>query len=141
MKKYKTWEVIKMLTENPNLKFQTFCRNYKRIFNCSSYGNFIVTTYRNDEEIDSSLGQGNFNGNISINTEWELLPQEVSFLDAIKAHGYGKTIYCICEDKLIYEPKTKDYNECLEDDCGNAVSPKEILKGHWYIQDEEDAND
>jgi hypothetical protein len=56
MKKYKTWEVIKMLTENPKIKFQTFYKNYKRIFNCSDYGHFIVTTYNDGEEIDFSLG-------------------------------------------------------------------------------------
>ena len=131
MKKYKTWELLKMAEE----------REYG--FNKSAGGKLkyrdsngnIVVFDRN------AWGKGLFLGNgfplklALVNTEWELVQQPVDFLTAVKAYSEGKTAECECEDmeKRIYEPKTYK-TSTMKDQYGDNPSIKEMLEGKWYIR-------
>lgn len=130
MKKYKTWEVIKMLTENPELKFewtkQVMPGSYIQVEN-----GIVVWSGRNQ--------QGN-SMYTCLDDEWALVQQPVTFIQAIKAYAEGKTIRCeyISPDKHnienIYKPSGMKIS-CLKDEnCKMAVSDYEILNGTWYIE-------
>ena len=73
MKTYKTWEVIKMLTENENLKFKNISPVTVTLF----VGNngFL------DGECDGHRGA---TGNVQLNGEWALVQQPVSFMEAME---------------------------------------------------------
>jgi len=116
MKKYKTWEAIKMLTENPKLHFKSQDTTLK----IDSINKDIEKVNRNDINIY-----------ININDEWELVQQEVPFVEAIKAHKSGKTIYCLNgNSKATYERKE------LTDRNKVTITDGEILEGHWYIKED-----
>ena len=146
MKKYKTWEVIKMLTENPTLIFKLENTGYgmakiRKMIIRNGY--FHCVSYNHDcDRIEYSLGQGNFNGNIDISSEWTLVQEPVSFMEAIKAYHEGKTIRCeYVEEEFIYEPteekKVSEQIGFIIRDCDfSSVCTGEILEGKWYIEED-----
>lgn len=122
MKKYKTWEAIKMLSENPNLKFQLTDKNHHYSY---LYIDTDIIEFKNYDKVSIA---------ININDEWELIQEEVGILDAIKAFKLGKTIYCLYnQDKFIYD---SNYYE-LKNNYGLSITYNEILNGHWYIQEDD----
>lgn len=140
MKKYKTWEVIKMLTENPRLNFsQVDEYGVKHVLQVQD--EFFY--YRQDDAL------GNMNGNIMITDEWVLLQQPVTFIEAVNAYADGKTIRLERGNRIIGKlipRKGKSY--CTNQDFwvrlyGNAeeesrnLSAIEILEGTWYIEEAE----
>lgn len=73
---------------------------------------------------------------LQANDDWELLPEKVDFLIAIKAYHNGKQIYSK------YNGNTYNYNKninknssCLRDENEGAISSGEILYGEWYIRE------
>lgn len=131
MKKYKLWEVFKMLSENPRLTFRLITdRATEKEQLYASENGFILEDYKKD-----SIG---FNNTLYIDDEWTLVQQPVSFMEAIKAFHNGETIYCIVDEgKYIYTPKEpEEYHiTTITDEHGDGLSSKEILEGKWYIED------
>lgn len=128
MKTYKTWEAIKMLAENPKLKFKC-CR---ATMQCT--GGYLDGTFGAVRGI---------NGNIPMSGEWSLVQQPVRFIEAVNAYDKGKSIYCQLKDeKYFYIPN--DDTKCgrtgyvLTDNGGSAVSTGEIFHGTWYIGEPEE---
>jgi hypothetical protein len=139
MKKYKTWEVIKMLTENNKLKFRTV-DNYTLANN--GYG--LLQAYSNaGKQIDWS-------GNIQLKDEWTLVQQPVSFMEVLKS-----TKAIRVEDEFI---NTLEANECDKEFLDDLLrgefktlddllyylsfyaDEKELrdilLNGKWYIEED-----
>jgi len=118
MKTYKTWEVIKLLTENKQLKFNL--TNGPHIAISMSDNNYITL-----EGIDGSkISTG---GNISINDIWELEQQPVNFIEAINSKGMIKA-----EDWGKY--KTIKYVlEYLSD--GFLKPSLDCINGKWFIKE------
>lgn len=115
----KTWEMIKMLTENPKLKFADPEGNIAMI------DQFYVLRWQ---------GQGNGRPvNINIRHEnWQLVPEPVPVWEAIKAYMEGKTVTCWCKQKC------KKADGCEYSKTGS--DPKDfckagILEGTWYIEE------
>ena len=114
----KTWEMIKMLTENPKLRFK--CKLESGLYNtvCADNGWFKCEY------------------SYYFNTEWELIQEPVDFTTAIKAYQNGKTIKCESE-----KFKNNRYNivfgegNVIADNNGYGISAEEILNGKWYIED------
>jgi len=134
MKTYKTWEVIKMLSENPKLKFRLVIQkvgiDLKDTF-LQSAGNGYLTIIEREVEKTAE-------GNIGLDDEWTLIQEPVPFMEAIKALNEGKGVYCkIDSGKLYYKSGTSlnGYYAVL-DEFGGPISTKEILKGKWYIEED-----
>ena len=129
MKKYKTWEVVKMLTENPKLKF----KNTVEVDDINLIGvDGLEIFWFTDDGVRASRFTPKLN-----ELDWTLIQQPIPFMEAAKAYSEGKTIRCerkdIKEDS-IYEFKGIS-NSPMTDETGNPVSCVEILEGRWYVED------
>ena len=129
MKKYKTWEVIKMLTENPKLKFEA--RN--DIGTILKNENRGVRFYENGENVQRY--------GVMIYEEWTLVQESVSFMEAIKAYHEGKPVRCELEGEINFKDRFKrsvgensgGYD--VENIFGVAIGTREILEGKWFIEE------
>jgi hypothetical protein len=133
MKKYKTWEVIKMLEQNPSAEFK--CQYGQKIgikegilkWDTGALFKINIEGYA-DESMRTAGTLDRF--------EWELIQPSVSFMEAVKAYSEGKTIRCeINAEKYIYKPLGEDCYNAVKDDENIAVSAKEILEGRWYVEE------
>lgn len=113
------WEVVKMLSENPQLTFKL--------------SQATDTTLRVNE-IGLLVDSNDNCINIPVNTKWTLEQQPVSFMEAIKTFREGKEIYCKL-DKYTYTFRT-GFME-LKDVDGNPITPREIVDGKWFIKEGE----
>lgn len=119
--KYKTWEAVKMLMENPHIKFQAMSMNGRpKILSIKECDGIIC-----DQD----------GGKIFIYPcdEWELVPQPVSFMEAVKAYGEGKAIRC---DSTVYKSDSGIYASFTSQDSNNGtyLNANEILHGEWFIE-------
>lgn len=128
MKKYKTWEMIKMLEENPNLKFKPVDQSYE------------VKTLKGDSG-NIELVQGNYNSSVFLylNYEWTLIQTPVPFLEAVQAYSEGKTIRCEYSDtKTIFSPEFNTscigFGMWFATKYEATVSTGQILEGKWYVE-------
>jgi hypothetical protein len=120
MKKYKTWEMVKMLTENPKLVFENDKGYYK---------------VRVDESHAIVLGGGS-HMIVSTNEEFVLIQQSVSFMEAVKAYSEGKTIRCERDGGISYYKATSasDLN-ILHATNGHTLSCRDVTHGKWYVEE------
>lgn len=120
MKKYQTWEAIKMLSEDNSLIFQ-----YKRS-RLIHDGTHIL--FLEDNNPVSWYG-------IPENYEWWLVKQPVAFIEALNAHyNQHKTIYCEIDNRrYTYDWLGGEYKEMKSNEAG-GICVKEILEGKWYIE-------
>lgn len=140
MKKYKTWEAFKILEEKPKSKF--VCKGEEN--QCQ------VTLMINSSGFVSVKGENcpnTFAGNISVFDKWELVQEPVDFIEAVKAYNEGKTILC----KAVYHLDVVEFTYKATSKTGYAgdgyalktvdglpITTMEILKGQWYIQEDEE---
>lgn len=120
----KTWEVVKALTDNPKLEFKRVSDGVMYMTGEKIHLGVIVDTYlRGGKSAESPL----------LSDEWELVPQLVSFMDAVKAYSEGKTV----ESKQSCYTRTYNphitLNSWMRDQNGNGLSCSEILQSTWYI--------
>jgi hypothetical protein len=127
-KLYKTWEMIKALTENPKLKFTVKGANGAFV---KSVGSEIVWDSGNRKS--HLLGE-----HLEVDTSiewWEITEEPVELKEAMKAHLEGKTIVCkVGNIASKYVPGFNEFKQ-LEDCNGLSISSKEILEGVWYIEE------
>lgn len=125
----KTWEMIKALTENPKLKFNNGIHKVK----ISDITNRIVWDYA-DEKEDPFIMFSNAPGAIdNLHIEWELIPQEVTWQEAIQAWVDGREVYFTLNGSVrLYLDDCSHYLRTLAQ-C-RPISKDEILKGKWYIE-------
>lgn len=122
-KTYKTWEAIKMLTENPKLIFtQAYvCKNIK----------FLTSNEQLLIECESKHIA--YNNLLYADAEWELVQEPVNFMTAVEAFDRGKNIYCELPNGTKTKYQFKEYMG-LMDGYRNPIGSYEILKGKWYIE-------
>lgn len=129
----KTWEMIKALTENPKLKFKF-----------TDYA--IEMTHHHVEVVNGRICWGGDNNYplyivMENNDKWELIPQEIPFLEAVKAFSEGKTIRCeynCYSYTYIPNENTKvvgDFGHLFLSTCGCRLTTRDVLEGRWYIID------
>lgn len=125
MKTYKTWEVIKMITENETLKFQN---SLKEELKYSGHG---IRMFESGEEIEIYAIRGD--------EEWTLIQEPVDFMTAVKS---GKRIKVEHEAIKHFELKcTSEYLTLfvvVEELAKNldSISLREILtEGKFYIEE------
>jgi hypothetical protein len=128
MKKYKTSEAIAMLEKNQKLRFV--------VSDDSLASGHKFLTVGALKRLECTTTKFSLNNEVFLDTEWELVQQPVSFMEAVKAYSEGKTIRCeINAEKYIYKPLGEDCYNAVKDDENIAVSAKEILEGRWYVEE------
>lgn len=129
MKKYQTWEAIKMLGENPGLKFRIKVSSGICIM---TIGDYQYLTIKWDNQFTG------LERNVKPNSEWELIQERVTFIEAVKAFDKGKIIKCKYDDnEFIY---AEAISGLLESKSGvleelQGVGAREILYGDWFIEE------
>jgi len=123
MKKYKTWEAIKILTEVPGLRFRYSC---ELSLNEKVEVDIFVDNYR----------LINFNcAYLDPEFEWEMVEEPIEFRKAVEAFNKGYTIRCHLGNEVNrYNPKSPV--DILKGKTGEAISVEEILEGKWFIEEE-----
>ena len=126
-KQYETWEVLKLIGENPNLKFQTtfsdgviweaFSRSNNKGVRC------IYGKGTNSEEEDFLSSDSN-----TMSRLWKKVKQYLDFMTAFNEWFYkDKTIICELDgETCTFIPKRL---------CAQNISPVLIARGKWYIKD------
>jgi len=138
VREYETWEVIKMLSENKKLQFKKG-RDY---LYCSDNGYiYFKRIDMHGKEMPHSCAGGMFDGNVSINSKWQLVRQPVTWQEAIQAWNDGKTISCECcqghldgncGDCRLNAQVFEGKKDCLP----GAICKAQFVTGTWYIDGE-----
>ncbi|WP_443660539.1 hypothetical protein [Clostridium algidicarnis] len=117
MKTYKTWEVIKMLSENNDLEFKTNIGNVS-LKEIDGYGEIIAWEDETPLEINA----------YTLGFTWELVQHPVDFITAINNGERIKSAY------------SDDYNSVEETmSLLGGLTEKTVLKvlnGEWFIESE-----
>lgn len=134
MKTYKTWEVIKMLSENPKLKFKKHSPGNSivlgaKVIGFSSFLKLCRTDFT-DKTLDNSM---------KLDEEWTLIQEPVGFMKAVQS---GKKIKVEHEAIKHFELKcTSEYLTLfvvVEELAKNldSISLREIItEGKFYIEE------
>lgn len=137
-KQYETWEVVKLIGENPNLRFQTkysdgviwevFGGNNNKGVLCT-YGK--GSGFENKDFLSSDSN--------SMSRLWTEVDKSVDFITAIKALDGGKIIYVLHDGcyKETFSPRGNqtDWGVAVKQQQGYPVDTELILYGKWYIED------
>jgi len=128
----KTWEMIKALAENPNLKFE----NGTHVVKISDITGRVVWDRKDGEEpfVIYSHAPGNVD---NLHIEWELVLKEVTWQEAIQARLNGEGFY-IEYDGHKYVQKNYRRIGVLESDNEkeeilNGFYGEMFKRGKWYI--------
>ena len=130
----KLWEVIKKLTENKDKKF--VFDNGLRIYTMSidrSFGSkYFHLSAINDKGADiSELDSGEFDGNFTVNDDWQEVRQPVTWQEAFQAWIDGCDIRCEGGGRV-----SKFKNGSLLLDNLECPPSKWMMKnGTWYVED------
>lgn len=145
MKRYKTWEVIKMLSENPKLQFK-------------NEDGHIITTEKVESHFlkySNNKTEININNNLKLEAKWELIQESVTFEEVLNSdkecrveHEILNDLrkeYCLDEDfdaqYLIEELNILEvflpFTDCMYHLANllNEIQLKEVIKnGRWYLE-------
>lgn len=126
----KTWEMIKELTENTEMRFKCINGCLKGI------EDYIIG--RNKEGYIKFLRNGEFRDTYfdihgKFDWDWELVPQEVTWQEAVQAWVDGKGVYFTLNGRVrLYLDDCSHY--LITFDGCRPISKDEISKAKWYIE-------
>jgi hypothetical protein len=125
MKTFKTWEMLKALTENPGFKFENDDGYI-------AYSEYDVFKFKNKNYHTSG-----FNCNALLSEEWKQVQEPVDFMTAAKAHLEGKTIWCEWNGAC-FEYQKRSHCDDIDYDMvtkfGSVISSREIMFGKWFVE-------
>ena len=126
----KYWEVIKELTEDPTKKFEAKLSSTGGTLRMSVDSGipryFKFDVFYNKKLIVQSLNGGAFNGNLALDVDWQLVPQPVTWQEAIQAWADGKKI----------SHSYLGYNNRFDfEDSNYMMSVDKIKEAEWYVED------
>ena len=119
MRTYKTWEVIKILMENPRLRFEAKINKKKSNMWIDTDGDLAMDVVKTAPDYPIT-------DNEWLNAEWHLVETPVTWQEALQAWAEEKTVIC----------KFNDINEeyiCFSNDYGTHLTRYQILYGQWFI--------
>ena len=119
MRTYKTWEVVKMLMENPRLRFEAKINKKKSNMWIDTDGDLAMDVVKTAPDYPIT-------DNEWLNAEWHLVETPVTWQEALQAWAEEKTVIC----------KFNDINEeyiCFSNDYDTHLTRYQILYGQWFI--------
>lgn len=120
MKTYETWEVMKMLSKNPKLIFETVETEYEHMtFFIDDCGCYALTEKGKKRNLESS-------GNLNPNDKWQLVREPVPAWEAIKAWKEN-----LARIKCIFNGKEYFFDKDMI--LGTTIALGWICSGTWYI--------
>ena len=90
MNTYKTWEVVKMLMENPRLRFEAKINKKKSNMWIDTEGDLVM-------DVVETAPDYSITDNEWLNAEWHLVETPVTWQEALQAFIDGKRVKCICD--------------------------------------------
>lgn len=121
----KLWEVMRLLEENPKREFEAKLKDSSNRAVMSvdnSFGQFYMFDVYNK---DGSIIGGTFNGNVSLNFDWNEVKHPVTWQKAIEAWGSGRTIKkCFPNSEQTYPSGTTIH-----------LTKNDVVNGTWYVED------
>jgi hypothetical protein len=122
MRTYKTWEIIKMLSENPNLRFKAMPYSEDKTFfdeACLVNG---VLCWGGNKAYPLQIAIGKYD------IDWQLVETPVTWQEALQAWAEEKTVICKFNDI------NEEYSEiCFSNDYDTHLTRYQILYGQWFI--------
>lgn len=122
MRTYKTWEIIKMLGENPNLRFKAVPYSEgKMTFEEVCLVNGVLCWGGNNAyPLQVAIGK--------YDIDWQLVETPVTWQEALQAWAEEKTVICKFNDI------NEEYSEiCFSNDYDIHLTRYQILYGQWFI--------
>jgi hypothetical protein len=119
MNTYKTWEVVKILMDNPRLRFEAKINKKKSNMWIDTDGDLVMDVVKTAPDYPIT-------DNEWLNAEWQLIETPVTWQEALQAWAEEKTVIC----------KFNDINEeyiCLSNDYDTHLTRYQILYGQWFI--------
>lgn len=119
MNTYKTWEVVKILMENPRLRFEAKINKKKSNMWIDTEGDLVM-------DVVETAPDYSITDNEWLNAEWQLIETPVTWQEALQAWAEEKTVIC----------KFNDINEeyiCFSNDYDTHLTRYQILYGQWFI--------
>ena len=128
MNTYKTWEVVKILMENPRLRFEAKINKKKSNMWIDTDGDLVMDVVKTAPDYPIT-------DNEWLNAEWQLVETPVTWQEALQAWTEGKTIKREFGDNegTIYLGE----DILLKDKHGMSLSKHEMVMGQWFIIPEE----
>ena len=124
----KLWEVIKELTENKDKKFvfDNGDRIYTMSIDRSCGSKYFHLSAINDKGADiSELDSGEFDGNFTVNDDWQEVKQPVTWQEAIQEFAKGKKVTAKFNNQEWTLRTLIELPEYLN---------RAITNGTWYIE-------
>ena len=90
MRTYKTWEVVKILMENPRLRFEAKINKKKSNMWIDTDGDLVMDVVKTAPDYPIT-------DNEWLNAEWHLVETPVTWQEALQALIDGKRVKCICD--------------------------------------------
>lgn len=90
MRTYKTWEVVKILMENPRLRFEAKINKKKSNMWIDTDGDLAMDVVKTAPDYPIT-------DNEWLNAEWQLVETPVTWQVALQAFIDGKRVKCICD--------------------------------------------
>jgi len=124
--KLKTWEVVKALTENPEITFVRPSDGVRTMLGDKIRAGKITGKYLKQTDGES----------VMLSDDWELVPQPVSFMEAVEAKYKGKEIEYRFKDKQgeTITHTFKAGRSMLVSDNGWVLDIEALFEGEWFIK-------
>lgn len=90
MRTYKTWEVVKILMDNPRLRFEAKINKKKSNMWIDTDGDLAMDVVKTAPDYPIT-------DNEWLNAEWQLVETPVTWQEALQAFIDGKRVKCICD--------------------------------------------
>lgn len=120
----KTWEMIKALTEDPKLRFKTGSNSFVQV---NKEDGSIIWTNKDGSNAGSLVDRFILYSNgpccDNLHIDWELMPREVSWQEALGAWINGSSV-----------KRELDGTSCIfHVPTSFTVSRAELIRGKWFI--------
>jgi len=121
MRTYKTWEVVKILMENPRLRFEAKINKKKSNMWIDTDGDLAMDVVKTAPDYPIT-------DNEWLNAEWHLVETPVTWQEALQAWAEEKTVICKFNDI------NEEYSEtCFSNNYDTPLTRYQILYGQWFI--------
>ena len=129
----KLYEAMKLLDENPSWKFECQDRGrkwllYTEVGAITGLVYYQLDCWDNNGELMTGTAFGSLHGNLTTSDNWKLVPQPVTWQEAIEAWADGKVVY------VKNEAGGRVYRHGGEGEKMYLLQ-SEIATGTWYVED------